>query len=98
VIEDARARIALAERDAQIRDLQKQVLRAVDLRMRADERASRRNVYILNARIERLETELVRLWHRSSAVERRRLEQENNRLSATLARAYDSGWQDEDSE
>ena len=88
----------------QIRDLQKQVVRACELRMRADERASRRNVYILNARIEKLENDLVRMWHRASGRELLRvLDLANSRgeriaeLEAELERARRAGFVDDES-
>jgi ABC-type phosphate transport system auxiliary subunit len=74
----------IAKQSQQIASLQKQVIRACEIRQKADERASRRGVHILNARIERLETELTKLWHRASGVERKRLEAENSELRAKV--------------
>jgi|SRR5215204_877719 len=62
-------------------------MRACEQRIKADERASRRGVHIKNARIERLETELVRVWHRASAVERKRLEADLSRVEVELSQA-----------
>ncbi len=70
----ASARLKISEQDKQIKDLQKQVVRACELRMIADRRAARRNVYGLQDRIRKLEEELVRVWHRSSGVELKKLE------------------------
>lgn len=68
------ARLKISEQERQIKDLQKQVVRACELRISAAERASRRGVHILEDRIRRLESDLVQVWRRCSAVERKRLE------------------------
>ncbi len=70
--DDVRRELETARR--QIADLQKQVVRACELRMIADRRAARRNVYGLQDRIRKLEGELVRVWHRASGVELKKLE------------------------